>query len=127
MSTIFSKIIAGKIPSYKIFEDEHVFAFLDIHPAYAGHVLIVPKVEVDMFQDVPEPYYSRVFQVAKELTPSILYAVGAKRMTAKIIGTDVPHFHLHLIPYSPDLKLDSTPTGLKDVQDRIIRQIHSCK
>jgi histidine triad (HIT) family protein len=127
MSTIFSKIIAGEIPSFKIYEDDLVFAFLDIHPERTGHALIVPKVEVDMFQDVPEPYYSRVFQVAKEITPSVMYAVGAKRMVAKIVGTDVPHFHLHLIPFSPDLKLDESAEGLKDVQDRIIRQIHSCK
>lgn len=69
--TLFSKIIAGEIPSHKIYEDEYTFAFLDINPVQPGHTLIVPKIEVDYFADVPEPYYSAVFQTAKHIAPAI--------------------------------------------------------
>ena len=69
--TIFSKIIAGEIPSHKIYEDEYVFAFLDIKPVQAGHTLIVPKIEIDYFADVPEPYYTAVFHAAKKIAPAI--------------------------------------------------------
>jgi histidine triad (HIT) family protein len=68
MSTIFSKIIAGEIPSFKIYEDEYVYAFLDIFPQRIGHTLIVPKIEIDHFSDVPEPYYSAIFLAAKKLS-----------------------------------------------------------
>lgn len=84
MATLFSKIIAGEIPSYKIYEDKYVFAFLDIFPAKPGHVLIVPKVEVDYFVDVPEPYYSAVFQAAKKISKAIQSATGCLRVCAVI-------------------------------------------
>jgi histidine triad (HIT) family protein len=68
MPSIFSRIIAQEIPSYKIYEDAHVYAFLDISPQCPGHTLIVPKIEIDHFSDVPEPYYSAIFQAAKKLS-----------------------------------------------------------
>jgi histidine triad (HIT) family protein len=74
MSSLFTKIINGEIPSFKIYEDEYTFAFLDIYPVQPGHTLIVPKIEVDYFADVPEPYYSAVFQVAKKIAPAIQQA-----------------------------------------------------
>lgn len=74
MSTIFSRIIAGEIPSYRIYEDEYTYAFLDIFPQRLGHTLIVPKVEIDHFADVPEPYYSAIFQTAKKLSSAIQQA-----------------------------------------------------
>lgn len=74
MSTLFTKIINGEIPSHKIYEDEYTFAFLDIYPVQPGHTLIVPKIEVDYFVDVPEPYYSAVFQTAKKIAPAIRQA-----------------------------------------------------
>ena len=101
MASIFSKIIAGEIPSYKLYEDEYTVAFLDISPLAPGHTLIVPKIEQDKFYDVEEPYYTAVFQTAKKLAPVLERVLGSNRITAKIIGTDVPHFHLHLIPMSP--------------------------
>ena len=69
--TIFSRIINGEIPCYKIYEDEYSFAFLDVSPIQPGHTLVVPKIEVDYFADVPEPYYSAVFQTAKKISPAI--------------------------------------------------------
>lgn len=101
MATIFSRIIQGEIPSYTLYEDEYTFAFLDIAPLAPGHTLIIPKIEVDKFYDVPEPYYSAVFQTAKLLAPAMEKALSVERVIAKIIGTDVPHFHLHLQPLTP--------------------------
>lgn len=74
MTTVFTKIINGEIPSFKIYEDEYTFAFLDIHPLQPGHTLIVPKIEVDYFVDVSEPYYSAVFATAKKIAPAIQQA-----------------------------------------------------
>jgi histidine triad (HIT) family protein len=68
MSSLFSRIIAQEIPSYKVYEDEYVYAFLDIFPQHPGHTLIVPRVEIDHFSDVPEPYYSAIFLAAKKLS-----------------------------------------------------------
>ncbi len=98
MPTLFSQIIKGEIPSYKIYEDEYVYAFLDIFPETLWHTLIVPKIEVDYFVDVPEPYYSAIFQVAKKLSPAIQKATGCKRICALFIGYEIPHCHYHLIP-----------------------------
>ena len=96
--TIFSRIINGEIPCYKIYEDEYSFAFLDVSPIQPGHTLVVPKIEVDYFADVPEPYYSAVFQTAKKISPAITKAMNKKRVLLSVVGFEVPHFHLHLIP-----------------------------
>lgn len=73
--SLFTRIVSGEIPCYKIYEDECTFAFLDINPVRPGHVLIVPKIEIDHFFEVPEPYYSAVFATAKKLAPAIREAV----------------------------------------------------
>jgi histidine triad (HIT) family protein len=98
MSTIFSKIIKGEIPSYKVYEDEHVYAFLDINPVQTCHTLVVPKIEVDHFVDVPEPHYSAVFQAAQKIGKAIHKATKCKRVGTTILGWDVPHFHYHVVP-----------------------------
>lgn len=98
MLSLFSRIISWEIPSYKIYEDEYIYAFLDIFPQRLGHTLIVPKCEGDHFSDVPEPYYSAIFQTAKKLSPAIQKATGCQRICASFIGYEVPHCHYHLIP-----------------------------
>ncbi len=98
MSTIFTQIIQGEIPCYKIYEDDLIFAFLSIKPNRDGHTLIVPKIEVDYFVDVPEPYYTAVFQVAKKLAPALKNATGCVRILTAVAGFEIPHFHYHLIP-----------------------------
>lgn len=98
MASIFTKIINNEIPCYKIFEDEYTFAFLDINPINPGHTLVVPKIEVDYFIDVPEPFYSAVFKTAKLVGRAIHDATECKRVGTIIAGWDVPHFHYHLIP-----------------------------
>lgn len=126
MASIFSKIIAGEIPSYKIYEDEYTYAFLDISPIHTGHTLIVPKIEVDHFFEVPSPYYEAVFAAAKKIAPVLQKSFGTKRVVSAIAGFDVPHFHLHLIPGDDMSALDSSkatkasPEALKEAQDCIL-------
>jgi histidine triad (HIT) family protein len=108
MASVFSKIIAGEIPSYKVFENEHVLAFLDIQPIHLGHVLVVPKTEVDHFYDVPEPYFSAVHQASQKIAQAIRRVTGAPRVGTAVQGFEVPHFHLHLIPLWSPRDLDFT-------------------
>ena len=97
MTTIFTQIIAGIIPSHVVYEDTYTFAFLDNTPKAPGHVLIVPKIECDKFYDLEEPYYTAVFQTAKKIAKAVETVFGV-RVIAKIIGTDVPHVHIHILP-----------------------------
>ena len=129
MSSIFSKIIERKIPSHKIYENDLVYAFLDINPIYPGHTLIVPKIEVDKFTDVPEPYYSEVFKAAKKIAPAIQKAIKPDRVGCFIEGFDVPHFHYHLIPIFKGKKTFSAPRqkptneNLESISKTIIKNL----
>lgn len=125
--TIFSKIIAGEIPSYKIAENEHFFAFLDIFPLVEGHVLVVPKQETDRFFDLDEPYLSEILRFAKPIAKAIEKAFPCNRCGMSVVGLEVPHAHVHLIPInsSDDLnftreKLKLSPEQLKHVQEKIL-------
>jgi len=113
MSSLFSKIIKGEIPSFKIYEDEYTFAFLDINPINLGHTLIVPKIEHDHFLDVPEPYYSAVFKAAVPIGKAIMKATSCKRIGSVILGFDVPHFHYHVLPL-----WDSSDVSFKKAKPR---------
>ena len=103
MSSVFTKIIRGEIPSYKVYEDERTFAFLDIHPESRGHLLVVPKVEVDKFYDLSEEDYVALWGTVKKLALHMEGVLG-QRTILKIIGTDVPHVHIHLMPLDPTWK-----------------------
>lgn len=92
MTSIFTRIIQGEERSYRVYEDDLVFAFLTRDAIRLGHTLIVPKVEVDYFVEVPEPYYSAVFVAAKPLSKAIHAATGCRRVGTVIPGWDVPHF-----------------------------------
>lgn len=125
--TIFSKIIAGEIPSYKIAENEKFFAFLDIFPLVKGHVLVVPKLEVDKFFDIPDEYIGELLLFAKPIANAIEKAFPCNRCGISVVGLEVPHAHLHLIPINsaddmnfanPKLKLSTEE--LKEVQEKII-------
>jgi len=126
MATIFSRIIDREIPSFKIYEDEYVYAFLDIFPQQRGHTLIVPKIEIDHFSDVPEPYYTAIFQAAKKLSRAIQVATGCTRVCTVFAWYDVPHCHYHLIPTSSmhDIQFSSHPQAdmdeLKKIQELIV-------
>lgn len=126
MTSIFSRIIAWEIPSYRIYEDELTYAFLDIFPQRPWHTLIVPKVEIDNFSDVPEPYYSAIFQTAKNIAPAIQKATECKRVCTTFLWYEVSHCHYHLIPTDSEQDMDIKPRkqadmeDLKNMQDKII-------
>ena len=103
MASIFSKIIAGEIPCYKIYEDEKTFAFLDIHPETPGHTLVVPKIEVDKIYDLPMEDYLAVMKTVKMLAKRMEEVFG-ERTLLKVIGTDVPHAHVHLVSFDTNYK-----------------------
>jgi len=98
MASVFSKIINGEIPSYKIAEDENNFAFLDINPLAVGHTLVVPKKEVDYIFDLDNESYDKLFAFAKKVSSAIEQFVECKRLGVVVYGLDVPHAHIHLIP-----------------------------
>ncbi len=98
MSSIFTKIINGEIPCYKIYEDEKTFAFLDIHPETRGHTLVVPKVEVDKIYELDDENYQALMATVKKLSAQLEKGTG-KRTLWKVVGTDVPHAHVHLEPF----------------------------
>lgn len=125
--TIFSKIIAGKIPSYKIAENDKFFAFLDIFPLVAGHVLVVPKIEMDKLFDLPDEYLSNMLVFAKPIARAIESAFDCNRCGISVIGLEVPHAHVHLVPINDadDLnftrgKVKQTPDQLKKAQEKIL-------
>jgi histidine triad (HIT) family protein len=128
--TLFSKIINGEIPSYKIAENERFFAFLDIFPLREGHTLVVPKLEVDRFFDVPDDYLAQMLLFAKPIALAIERAFDCNRCGLAVIGLEVPHAHLHLVPIddADDLnftrgKLKLTPSALQSAQDKILRHL----
>ncbi len=102
MSSIFTKIIQGEIPCYKIYEDDRTLAFLDIEPEAPGHTLVVPKTEVDKVYDLSDEDYNAVMATVKKLARHYDQVLG-KRMLIKVIGVDVPHAHVHIIPVSDNI------------------------
>ncbi len=113
MSTIFSKIIAGTIPCYKIAENEDFFAFLDIFPLTEGHVLVVPKTEVDKFFDLNDQLLSKWFEFAKPIALAIEKAFECNRCGLSVVGLEVPHAHMHLLPINSADDLNFTRAKLK--------------
>jgi histidine triad (HIT) family protein len=128
--TIFSKIIQGEIPAYKIAENELFFAFLDIFPLQKGHVLVVPKIEVDKVFELPDNYLSQILVFAKPIAEAIAASFPCDRVSMVTVGLEVPHAHLHLIPINQadDLnfanpKLQLTKEELIEVQEAIIAKL----
>lgn len=98
MATIFSKIVSGEIPSFKIAETENCFAFLDINPLATGHTLVIPKKEVDYIFDLDESLYSELMLFAKKIASAVEKSIPCKRIGVAVIGLEVPHAHIHLLP-----------------------------
>jgi histidine triad (HIT) family protein len=98
MPSIFTKILNGEIPSYKVVETEHCFAFLDINPLAAGHTLVIPKKEVDYIFDLDELTYMQLQLTAKKVAKAIKSVVPCNRIGVAVIGLEVPHAHIHLVP-----------------------------
>lgn len=122
MGSIFSKIIAGEIPCYKIYEDEKTLAFLDIHPETPGHTLVIPKVEVDKLYELQMEDYLAVMKTVKILASRMEKILG-KRTLMRVIGTDVPHAHVHLVSLDPDYQygqvVEMTEEEMKEMQKKL--------
>ena len=130
--TIFSKIIAGEIPSYKIVENEKFFAFLDIFPLREGHVLVVPKTEVDNLFDLPDNYLQEMLLFARPIAKAIEKAFKCNRCGISVIGLEVPHAHIHLVPINSSNDLNFTQAKpkasdekLKSVQEKILAALQN--
>jgi histidine triad (HIT) family protein len=128
--TIFSKIIRGEIPCYKIAEDEQFIAFLDIFPVQYGHTLVVPKIEVDKIFDVPNEYLGNLLLFAKPIAHAIEKAFNCNRVNIITVGLEVPHAHVHLLAtytmYDVDLskpKLKLSASELKEIQEKILAHL----
>ena len=128
--TIFSKIIAGEIPSYKIAENERCFAFLDIFPLVKGHTLVIPKIEVDNLFDLPKDYLSELLVFAQPIAKAIERSFRCNRCGISVVGLEVPHAHIHLVPINnmDDLnftrgKLKLSPEELKEAQQKILSNL----
>ena len=128
--TIFSKIIAGEIPCYKVAENERYFAFLDISPMTKGHTLVVPKTEVDYLFDLSEEDYAGLMQFARQVAVAIKAAIPCKRVGVAVLGMEVPHAHIHLVPLqtegdmnfrNPKLKLE--PSEMQSVAKSIAEKL----
>ena len=122
MASIFTKIIAGEIPSYKIYEDEKTYAFLDINPESKGHTLVVPKVEVDKIYELSDEDWGALWASVKKVAAH-MEAVSGRRVVMKVVGTDVPHAHVHLMPMDETWEygrtLSLTEDEFKEIQAKL--------
>ena len=125
--SIFTKIIAGEIPSYKIAENDRFYAFLDIFPCADGHVLVVPKQETDKLFDLPAEYLDGILTFAQPIAKAIERAFGYQRVNIMTVGFEVPHAHIHLLPMNgmADMQILSrktkpSPEHLKMVKEKIV-------
>lgn len=122
MSSIFTKIIQGEIPCYKIYEDDRTFAFLDIAPEAPGHTLVVPKVEVDRVYDLSDEDYAAVMATVKKLARHLENVLGERTMI-KVVGVDVPHAHVHLLPinenWAGERRLNPTKAEMQAMQAKL--------
>lgn len=106
MASIFSRIVAGEIPCYKVAEDENYFAFLDIAPMAKGHTLVIPKHEVDYMMDLDEQEYQGLWNFARKVALAIKPAMQCKRVGIAVLGMEVPHCHIHLVPLNKESDMD---------------------
>lgn len=113
MATIFSKIIAGEIPSFKVAESERFYAFLDINPVSKGHTLVVPKNETDYIFDMESEELAAMFAFAQRVAKGIKEAVPCKRVGVAVLGLEVPHAHIHLIPINSESDMDFRKPKIK--------------
>lgn len=128
--TIFSKIIAGEIPSYKVAEDENFYAFLDINPVNRGHTLVVPKKEVDYIFDIDDELLGKMIIFSKKVAKAIKKAIPCKKVGVTVLGLEVPHAHIHLVPLQQEGDMDfknkisnPDPAKMKDLSEAISSNI----
>jgi histidine triad (HIT) family protein len=119
--TIFSKIISGEIPSYKIAENEQFLAFLDVFPLVKGHVLVVPKTEVDKLFDLPDVYLSNMLLFSRTIAKAIERTMDCNRCGISVVGLEVPHAHMHLLPINTANDLNFTQPKIKVEKEEMER------
>lgn len=126
MATIFSRIIAGEIPSYKVAEDDRYYAFLDINPLVKGHTLVVPKQEVDYLFDLDDETLAGMMIFAKKVAAKVRREIPCKKVAVVVLGLEVPHAHIHLIPIQNESdvdfhreKLHLTPEEFQEITDKL--------
>ncbi|MFW5852293.1 MAG: HIT family protein [Bacteroidota bacterium] len=117
MATLFSRIVTGEIPAHKIAENEDFLAFLDINPLVMGHTLVIPKQEIDYIFDVPDDMLARMMTFSKEIGKSIEKSVECKRIGIAVIGLEVPHCHIHLVPLNEMDDINFTRPKLQPKQE----------
>ena len=129
MASIFSKIVAGEIPCYKVAENDDCLAFLDINPVAKGHVLCIPKKEVDYIFDIEDPLYIKLMQFSKKVACGLKKVCPCIKVGMAVVGIDVPHAHVHLIPLNSPSDLNfskhvaMTPDELSDLAGRISKEV----
>lgn len=109
IESIFTKIINGEIPCHKIYEDEHTFAFLDIHPTQPGHMLVIPKQQAPTLWEMPADAYHQLWDSARKVAKHILPIMGTARVGVMVVGFGVPHAHIHLVPINHSSELKEAP------------------
>lgn len=127
MATIFSRIVAGEIPCYKIAEDDNYFAFLDINPLAKGHTLVIPKREEDYLFDLTDEELSGMICFAKKVAASIKANLKCKRVAVVVLGMEVPHAHIHLIPINSEADVDFRKEKLKLSPEEFVEVMNSIK
>ncbi|PCI09687.1 MAG: HIT family protein [Flavobacteriaceae bacterium] len=125
MASIFTKIISGEIPSYKVAENEDFFAFLDINPNAKGHTLVVPKKEVNRLFDLDENTYSKLMEFSRKIAIALEKVVPCERIGMSVIGLEVPHVHVHLIPLNAmeDIQFKKKVSLSKEEFEEVAKQI----
>jgi histidine triad (HIT) family protein len=130
MATIFSKIVNGEIPSYKIAEDENFFAFLDINPLAKGHTLVIPKTEVDYIFDLDEETYMGLQAFARKIAIALNKAIPCKKVGVAVLGLEVPHAHIHLVPMQSEQDINFanpkkkfSPEELEAIKNQIAKAL----
>ena len=126
MATIFTRIVEGEIPSYKVAESDRFYAFLDINPMAQGHTLVIPKKETDYIFDIDDQEYQDLFLFAKRVAAAIKKSIPCQRVGIAVLGMEVPHAHIHLVPLQSEgdmdfrkAKLSLTPETLKEMAEKI--------
>lgn len=130
MASIFTKIVNGEIPAWKVAEDENYFAFLDIFPVAKGHTLVIPKKEVDYLFDLDDETYVGLQLFAKKVAIGLQKAIPCKRVGVMVLGLDVPHAHIHLVPMQSEAdllnftkKLSFTKEEMAEITEAVAREI----
>ncbi|MFR9165914.1 MAG: HIT family protein [Dysgonomonas sp.] len=119
MATVFSRIIKGEIPSCKVYEDEKFYAFLDINPMSKGHTLLIPKTETDYIYDLDDNTISEMFVVSKKIAKAIKKVIPCKRVGIMVLGMEVPHAHIHLIPINKESDMNLSNKRIQIAQEEL--------